>query len=523
MTSQLSTLSLFGSALLELLRPANVICGLGAWFAWRVAYALYFSPLRNVPGPFWARVSSLPMVLHDLKGTEADFMIENYEKYGSLYVMGPEKVAVCDLDDCQIVLSSHSFAKDPRYAQVDILEPNLFLTRDPELSRQRRRQIGPTFSMTGLSKMEPMLLAAGPQQLMAKWDRAIDDAGGSARVCYHYDFSLMTFDIISSLGFGQSHRSLTTGDRRIVHWVGQTFTLMLLQMAVPIVKSLPFRHLFAKSLYADVRRFISFGSQAIEERRSVLASTVEASSGAEKPRDLLQAFIDAEDPESKIRMTSSQVTTETILTLMAGADTSSNTLSWTIHLLLLHPRCFARVLEEVRSKFKPDQLISFKEAKEGLPFMEACAYESMRLQPVSGSLPRCIPRGGAVLQKHFIPEGHTCSVSIAAANMNSTWWEKPYAFLPERFVGNEERKRRLLTFSMGVRVCPGKNLAWMEIITTLANIFNRYDIEMPKDSLFSPELLDSNGCPVLMPYRYSITRAPRYPERDCNIVIAKRQ
>ncbi|KAJ2883312.1 hypothetical protein IWW38_005560 [Coemansia aciculifera] len=401
------------------------------------------------------------------------------------------------------------------------MEPNLFLTRDPELSRQRRRQIGPALSMTGLGKMEPMLLAAGAEQLIAKWERAIEDStdGCSARVCYYYDFSLMTFDIISSLGFGQTHRSLTTGDRRIVHWVGQTFNMMLIQMVAPIFKRLPFRMLFRRS-YSEVKRFIAFGTQAIEKRKEALL----ASGGVDRPRDLLQAFIDAEDPESKIRMTPSQVATETILTLMAGADTSSNTLSWTIHLLLLYPRCLAKVTEEVRSAFKPEgQLISFKEAKERLPYMEACIYESMRMQPVSGNLPRCLPRGGVVLQKYFLPEDMTCSVSIAASNMNPGLWERPYMFIPERFVGSEEKKRRVLTFSAGVRVCPGKNLAWMEILTTLANVINRFDIELPKDSLFSPYKLDANGCPALMPYNYSITRAPRYPDRDCNIVIAKRK
>ncbi|KAJ2815570.1 hypothetical protein FBU31_006879 [Coemansia sp. 'formosensis'] len=328
----------------------------------------------------------------------------------------------------------------------------------------------------------------------------------------------MTFDIISSLGFGQSHRSLTTGDRQIVHWVGQTLSLMLIQMVAPIVKRLPFKYL-VKSISADVHNFVAFGLQTIERRKQELS----ADGGAEKPRDLLQAFIDAEDPESKIRMTSSQVTTETILTLMAGADTSSNTLSWTTHLLLLHPRCLAKVVAEVRSAFKPEQLITFKEAKERLPYLEACVYESMRMQPVSGNLPRCIPRGGVVLQKYFIPEGLTCSVGISAANMNSTVWEKPYVYRPERFLGNDERKRKLLTFSAGVRVCPGKNLAWMEITTTLANVLNRYDMEMPEDSLFSPKKCDSNGCPILMPYKYAITRAPRFPERDCHIVITKRK
>ncbi|KAJ2467064.1 hypothetical protein GGI02_004161 [Coemansia sp. RSA 2322] len=462
------------------------------------------------------------MLIHDLRGTEADFMLENYAKYGPIFVMEPEKVAVCDPDDCMLILGSHAFAKDLRYEQVDIIEPNLFLTRDPELNRQRRRQVGPALSMSGLSRMEPLILAAGAQQLMKKWTQAIDGAPDSrARICYHYDFSLMTFDIISSLGFGQSHRSLTTGNRQITHWVKSTFTLLFLQMVVPVVKRLPFRRFLAKSLYSNVGDFIAFGTRAIEQRKQTLAASV--SNDVEKPRDLLQAFIDAEDPESKIRMTPSQVAAETIISLLAGADTSSNTLSWTLHLLLLHPEYLARAAEEVRKAFALGKLISFKEAKEHLPFLEACVYESMRLRPVAGNLPRCIPRGGVVLQKHFIPGGFACSVSIAAANMNSSTWDAPSLFLPERFLGSETSKRRVLTFSAGVRVCPGKNLAWIEILTTLANILNNYELELPDDTLFSPERVDASGRPVLMPYNIALTCQPRFPERDCNIIISKRK
>ncbi|KAJ2857343.1 hypothetical protein J3B02_001062 [Coemansia erecta] len=504
----------------ELVRPLNLCCGFGAYMAWKVVYALYFSPLRKVPGSLWTRISYLPMLYHDLRGTVPEFMLYHSNKYGGLFVMEPEKIGVCDPEDCLVVLGSHSFLKDQKYANVDFVESNMFLTRDPELNKQRRRQVGPALSPTSLKHMEPMVLDAGPKQLCQKWDKDIERSEtAQARILYHDDFTLMTFDVISSLGFGQAHRSLTTGDKQIVHWVNRTFTLLFLQAVVPIVKSSIFKRFFAKTLYADVNEFVALGNSAIDNRKSLLAGLSDMD---KKPNDILQSFIDAEDPESKIQMTSGQVAAETIISMLAGSDTSSNTLSWTIHLLLMHPKYLSKVTSEVRKQFDPDHLITFSEAKTRLPFLEACVYESMRLIPVSTNLPRCMPRGGVVLRGLFIPENLTCSVSISAANNNKRMWKDPEVYRPGRFANNEALKRMVLTFSAGVRVCPGKHLALMEIMTTLANLFNRYDLKLPENSLFSPDKTGPNGLPILMPYFTTATCVPKFPERDCVAIISKR-
>ncbi|KAI8319664.1 cytochrome P450 [Martensiomyces pterosporus] len=366
--------------------------------------------------------------------------------------------------------------------------------------------------------MEPTILAAGVQQLLDKWNGAIEQsATGKAKVCYGNDFLLMTFDVISSLGFGKMQRSLAAGDLTIARWVKRTADMMLMQAVAGELKWFPFGHLLTKSLRKDVEEFIAFANQSIEERKQLLTE------GASKPDDILQAYIDAEDPESKIRMTPSQVAAEVIFTFIAGTDTSSNTLSWTIHLLMLYPQHYRRVVDEVRSSFDKGHLITFDEVKEKLPFLEACVYESMRIRPVSSSLPRVIPPGGVTLQGHFIPEGYTCIVFIPAANMNKDVWDEPHAFNPERFIDNEKNKRNVLTFSSGVRVCTGRNLAWIEMLTTLANLLNAYDFALPEDALFTPDNLDKYGQPVIMPQKMAILNEPMFPERDCQVVISKRQ
>ncbi|KAI8318100.1 cytochrome P450 [Martensiomyces pterosporus] len=510
MFSQFELVSLLNSLWGFLFQLVTLCTGLSAYITWKVIYALYFSPLRNLPGPFLNRITNLPGLVSMLNGGISDKVLRSYEKYGSLHAVGGKMVAVCDPNDCRLILATHAFSKDEMYAHVDFIEPTMLYTHDTELNKQRRRQVGPAFSIASLRKMEPIILAAGAQQLLDKWNTAIEQSStGKAKVCYEKDFVMMTFDVIGSLGFSKTQRSLTAGDLTVVRWVRQNGTGKRVL--------LPLRHLVTKPLHKDVEELIAFANRCIEERKQLLAG------GAAKPNDILQVYIDAEDPESKIRMTPSQVTAEAIVMFVAGADTSSNTLSWTIHLLMLYPQHYRRAVDEVRSNFDKDHLITFTEAKEKLPYLEACVYESMRICPVSPPLPRIVPPGGVTLQGHFIPEGYTCLVAIPAANMNKDAWDEPHIFNPERFIDNEENKRNMLTFSSGVRFCPGRNLAWVEMLTTLANLFNAYDFALPEDALFTPDNLDKYGQPVIMPQKMVIVNEPKLPERDCQVVISKRQ
>ncbi|KAI7822237.1 putative cytochrome P450 monooxygenase [Kickxella alabastrina] len=502
-------------------QPIHILYGIVAYCIWKVFYEVYLSPLSHIPGPLWYRITSLPLLIHELRGDEPELMIKLNKKYGGLFVITPRRVAICDPKDSQIILGTHAFLKDKRYSNVEVMQPNTFLTVDPELNKQRRRQIGPIMSLANLKHMEPIILEAGTKQLYNKWDRDIAHAGEKhkARICYYDDLMLMTFDIISTLGFGQKHMSLTSGDTHIAKSVGSTLVIIFFESILPFFKTKLFRQHIAKSLYGKFDAFFALCTDAINNRKKLLSGL---QPNEDKPKDLLQAFIDAEDPESRIRMTSDQVVTETIISLLAGSDTSSNTMTWTIHLLLLHPHYLARVVKEVREAFGRDHIINYSESKASLRFLEACIYESLRLIPVVTGMPRRMPTGGATLHGYFIPEGYNCSVSIAAINTNPEVWERPYEFFPERFLKNEAIKRQVLTFSTGVRVCPGKNLAWMEIHSTMANIFNKYDLELPEDVLFTPDRVDKHGQPITMPRMAAATYVPRFPERDCVVLISKR-
>ena len=81
-------------------------------------------------------------------------------------------------------------------------------------------------------------------------------------------------------------------------------------------------------------------------------------------------------------MSDTQVTDNVMTMLLAGEDTTANTLAWMIYLLKRNPVALQRAQQEVRERagdvaaFTPGLMAS-------LDYLEACTHETMRLEPVA--------------------------------------------------------------------------------------------------------------------------------------------
>ena len=87
--------------------------------------------------------------------------------------------------------------------------------------------------------------------------------------------------------------------------------------------------------------------------------------------------------------------------------------------------------------------------------------ESLRFMPlVPGRLPRQVPKGGLYVPAidDTIPEGSVVGMSHMAIHFNEEIFEKPYEFLPARWIGDsgKELNHWLLSFSKGRTDCIGK-------------------------------------------------------------------
>lgn len=492
---------------------------LGLTLAWRITYELFFSPLRNIPGSLLARLSAKHTILKRVLANGPESVRADYETYGNIYVHKPHGVTISDPRDIRSVLLSQDFRKTEIYSMLDILgRPSIFTTRDPAQASCRRRQIGPFLTHGYLGQMEPLILRYSILAIKAKWDRLIEQNNGKpVTINFRNDTQYATFDTIGALAFGRQFNALANDDPTIIKWIEATGFYLGMTKNFPFLKLYPFSLMIRRSKQM-FDAFIDYSRDSVETRRKLLSE----GPADEKPVDLLQALIDAEDPESKIRMNPHEVQTESIAMQLAGSESTSFVTSWVIHLLTLYPQHLQRAVQEVRSQFALDHVVNFAEARTSLPFLEACVYETLRYSPItSGFMPRVSNSKGITLQRHYIPRGVEIAINLHGTHINKDAWNDPQFYNPARFLDNEEAKRNVFAFSYGHRNCIGRNLAWVEIMIIVANILKDYDISLPDDSVCGPHNVDGLGRPKIMPTRSALFTTPRYPERDCRLVISK--
>lgn len=93
------------------------------------------------------------------------------------------------------------------------------------------------------------------------------------------------------------------------------------------------------------------------------------------------------------------------LLIIAGSETTATVLSGVTYLLGQNPAALARLTAEVRGAFKSESEIDIESAGR-LSYMLACLNEALRMYPpVSGGLPRVVPRGGKTFLRKYVPEG----------------------------------------------------------------------------------------------------------------------
>ena len=100
--------------------------------------------------------------------------------------------------------------------------------------------------------------------------------------------------------------------------------------------------------------------------------------------------------------------------LIASSETTSSMLSGVIYLLLSNPEALKKVVEEVRTSFKSENVITLTSVS-CLTNMLACLNEALRShQPVPFGMPRFVPKGGAKISGESVPEDMSPGLSATA-------------------------------------------------------------------------------------------------------------
>lgn len=191
--------------------------------------------------------------------------------------------------------------------------------------------------------------------------------------------------------------------------------------------------------------------------------------------DFLSTLISARD-EAGNGMTPKQLRDEVMTMLLAGHETTSNALSWTLSLLAEHQDIQDEVRREAQSALGSDT--SLMTMVRSLSYTKMVFQESMRLYPPVWILGRSVVEDDRI-DGYRIPKGSAVLLSPFVTHRHPAIWERPNEFDPSRFHPEHAENRPQFSyfpFSGGPRTCIGDRFSLMEGQVVLANILSRYRI-----------------------------------------------
>ena len=183
----------------------------------------------------------------------------------------------------------------------------------------------------------------------------------------------------------------------------------------------------------------------------------------------------------------SAMTSDLCMDLMiAGTDTSAQTVNWFLLTLANRPQIQARVHEELDRVIGRDTLPTTDD-RTRLPYVFACLAESMRYRTIG---PLGLPHRASEdteLGGYRIPAGTQVLGNIYSIHHDPQNWDSPDEFIPERFLPLDDglmspalTSRAYLPFGTGHRRCPGRRLAETTVWLHITRILHRLRFETPE-------------------------------------------
>jgi len=458
------------------------------------AAALRLRRYEELPGP-----SALPVLgnAHQLRGGASHLKMEQWSReFGPMYRMRIGKRRVLVVGDHQIVAQvlrdrPEGFRRTTALENIWLemgMKPGLFVVNG-EVWKRQRRMVMSSFDPAHVRRYYPAL-----QQVAAALDRRWQQAAQQGRaIDLQADLMRYTVDTIAGLAFGSQVNTLASDGDVLQHHLDKIFPALGRRLLAP----LPLWRWWRSAADRELERGVAEVNKAVDGFIAQARARLQAEpQRRERPQNLLEAMLAAAD-EPGSGIDDAQVSGNVLTMLLAGEDTTANTIAWMIHLLWRHPQALARAIAEVRRVVSDPACPAWDEVGQ-LDFIEACAHETMRLKPVAPLLVMQaladttlgdvqVPRGmvvTGVMRRDSVSDAHVPRAAefeperwLAAADGAGAPSTSTSAATSAPSATSATSARRIsMPFGAGPRICPGRYLALLEMKMAMAVLLGRFTI-----------------------------------------------
>ena len=435
---------------------------------------------RIAPGP---RGEPLLGNLRAFRRDVLKLMLDSAKEFGDVvrFRLGPLTVHLINHPDhVEHVLQSHArnYDKATRSsAKIRAIAGDSLLVSNGELWKRQRRLMQPTFHRHRIATLASEMIGF-TNAMLQSWranlatGRPLDVASEMMRLTYR----IVGKTLLGADVGGDSTAVEHAMETLLAHTYRSWGSIIALPPSFPTPANLRFRGAL----------------QAVDD--VVWRIIAKQRDGKGTGDNLLSMLLEARDEDGQ-GLSDRELRNETVTFLLAGHETTANTLAWTFYLLSQNPSIETQLRAEL-SQVVGDRSPGVEDLPK-LTFTNMVIQESMRLYPTIWAMERHAVADDVIGGFH-VPAGSSVVISPYVLHRNQSFWPKPELFDPTRF---SVRNRAYIPFGSGPRFCIGNEFAMMEARLIVPAVIQAFHLELAPGHVVEPlpgiTLRPKNGLPMI--------------------------
>jgi len=428
--------------------------------------------LERIPEP-----DKMPLIGNILsvdKDAPLQSLMDITRELGGIYrldMMGTPIVMVSDAEMVAELSDENRFDKAVRGALRRVRAiggDGLFTgnTHDPNWGKAHNILM-PTFSRQAMNNYMPQMIDVATQ-LVTKWERLNADD----QIDVVHDMTAVALDTIGICGFDYRFNSFYRRDYHpFIDSLTRTLETCMMQRGLPFEETLLRKRL--QQMESDVGFMNKLVDDLIRERRM--------GSGETAQNDLMNYMMSGVDKQTGESLSDEKIRYQINTFLIAGHETTSGLMSFTLYFLLNNPDVLEKAYAEVDRVLGRDISLepTLKQVNQ-LTYIQQILSESLRLWPTAPALGLAPYEDEIIGGKYKIKKGTFVNVLLLMLHRDpKVWGPDPEKFDPENFSKEAIAKRPIHAykpFGNGKRACIGRQFAMQEATMMIGMILQRFQL-----------------------------------------------
>ncbi|XP_043715539.1 ent-kaurenoic acid oxidase 2-like [Telopea speciosissima] len=414
----------------------------------------------------WPLIGNMWTFLRAFKSSDPDsFFSSYYQKFGrsrgvyKAYMFGSPCILVTAPEPAkQVLMDDENFGAGWPKSTMELIGKKSFIgISDEEHRRLRKLTAAPVNGHEALTVYMKFIEETAISTL-DKWS-------GMGEIEFLTELRRFTFRIIMYI-------FLSTEDEQVLKALEKEYTTLNYGVRAMAINLPGFA--FHRAFKARKNLVAAFQA-AVTERRTRRAAGIATPA---KRKDMMDNLLDVKDEKGR-ELSDEEIIDVLLMYLNAGHESSGHITMWATLFLQQNPEIFKKAKaeqDEVKKNRPPGQDgLTLRELRQ-MDYLSKVVDETLRIINISLMVFR-EARKDLNLSGYHIPKGWKVLVWFRTVNLDPEIYPNPKDFNPSRWDNYIPKPGTFLPFGAGARLCPGNDLAKLEIMIFLHHFLLNYQLE----------------------------------------------